>query len=300
VRGEGLHKGFAWLADAARAGPRSAPAAEVEAPAALAKQPVAPVVESEIASDPEIMEVSNPVQSETRTLERFAPIQNGTHCPFAKRARLWGAHMGDGDLIRRLDDFVRQSEADEKLDGFVIELDGTRTFSAFTDSVRRALTALSDADPAGENMMRKKYIGEVGWHFRFAGAPFFVTTFSPLYPTSSPRYAFGAKAAFVLLQPERSFARHKLPLDDGTAPGVRAKVRAAFAEHGRPFVPPAPRSANAHQVVRPLHEGQDHVRWWQEVDSLTETSTASGHSSDSETDAPARDDALMRLRVMMH
>lgn len=204
------------------------------------------------------------IAKSNRTLSRFAPIQRGTQCPFAKRARLWGAHIEDEGLPRRLADFVRQSDADEKLDGFVVELPNDTSFAAFADSVRRGLTLLSDADPAGEAVMRKKYIGEIGWHFRFAGAPFFVTTFSPFYPESSPRYAFGAEAAFVLLQPERSFLRHNLPADDGTAPGVRKFVRAAFAASGRAFVPPPPRSANAHQVVRPLKEGDPPVRWWVE------------------------------------
>jgi small GTP-binding protein len=281
VKNEGVHEGFAWLAEAAK-NPRAPGVAGSQTGVA----PVIQAIERETISEPEIIELSNSTESETRTLERFAPIQSATHCPFAKRARLWGAHIEDEDLIRHLCDFVRRSEADEKLDGFVVELAGASTFSAFTDSVRRALTQLSDADPAGEGMMRKKYIGEVGWHFRFAGAPFFVTTFSPLYPSSSPRYAFGAVAAFALLQPERSFLRRGLAPDDGRPHGVRATVRAAFAEHGRPFVPPAPRSANAHQIVRPLHEGQDHVRWWEEVESLTDLSTSGGHSSDSETDAP--------------
>jgi ADP-ribosylation factor protein 1 len=271
------------------------------------REPRIPALKPAAASAPEIPEQpvdkrSQPlqaVQSEIRTLERFAPIQRGTQCPFAKRARLWGAHIEDEDLIRHLGEFVRQSEADKELDGFVIELPNASTFSAFVDSVRLALTKLSDADPAGEGMMRKKYVGEVGWQFRFAGAPFFVTTFSPVYPSASPRFAFGAEAAFALLQPERGFVRRKLPLDDGTATGIRAAVRAAFAEHGRAFVAPAPRSANAHQIVRPLHEFEEHVRWWEEVESLTEASTISG-SSDSDLDASLKTEKATGSRATLH
>jgi small GTP-binding protein len=271
VMGDGLDHGFEWLLRSAR-DPRALTAAKT-AEGPIDAWPRAPAA----------------AKSEARTLQRFAPIQNGTQCPFAKRARLWAAHIEDEGIIRDLQDFVRLSEEDAKLDGFVVELTRDVTFPAFMDSVRRALTKLSDADPAGEGMMRKKYIGEVGWHFRFAGAPFFVTTFSPLYPPSSPRYAFGAGAAFALLQPERSFIRHKLPLDDGTAPGVRAVVRAAFAEKGRAFVPPAPRSANAHQVVRPLREDEGFVPWWQDSESLTDASTGSGQTADSEIDVSSGD-----------
>merc|ERR1719321_870711 len=93
----------------------------------------------------------------------------------------------------------------------------------------------------------------------------------------SPRYAFGAETAFLLLQPDRSFVRHNLPDDDGSAPGIRAFARAAFAASGRAFVPPAPRSANAHQVVRPLKEGDSPVRWW--IDTEASTDAGSDYAS---------------------
>ena len=65
-----------------------------------------------------------------------------------------------------------------------------------------------------------------------------------------PRYAFGA-GAFVLLQPEQSFARRQLP-DEPEGP-VRAAVRAAFDAAGRAYsLPPTARYA-----VRGAQQGRD-------------------------------------------
>jgi hypothetical protein len=98
-----------------------------------------------------------------------------------------------------LSEFVRRSEAGEELDGYVIEIDAdaarTTDVRQFGETVRLALTALSDADPASQQCMRPPPVGgggghgvaARGWHFRFNGVPFFVTTFAPCYPPSSSR-----------------------------------------------------------------------------------------------------------------
>jgi hypothetical protein len=158
-----------------------------------------------------------------QTLDRFLPIKLATECPMAKGATIWGGvgvntesvllrEEGDHSSIDAalvsvttqaaanavfLSEFVRRSEAGEELDGYVIEIDAdaarTTDVRQFGETVRLALTALSDADPASQQCMRPPPVGGShgvaarGWHFRFNGAPFFVTTFAPCYPPSSSR-----------------------------------------------------------------------------------------------------------------
>lgn len=110
-------------------------------------------------------------------------------------------------------EFVRQSNEGAALDGFCIQLPGDGGPETLGRRVRSVLRKLSDRDPAQENMIRQIYIGERGWRFRFAKADFSVSTFAPCYPSTSSRYAFESTSAFILLQSELSFCRHKLPPD---------------------------------------------------------------------------------------
>jgi ADP-ribosylation factor 1/2 len=229
-------------------------------------------------------------------LKNFRPIQRRTSCPFAKAAKLWGVKMvvtgvdiTDNDAAaaaarnnaacaaEALAEFVRRSDQGEPLDGFCIELDdpaaGAANPSEFGAHVYIALRALSDLDPSGERAMRVQYIGARGWRFRFARADFFVTTFCPCYPSTSSRYAFGTGAAFLLLQPELSFDRHKLPDDTPVTHDppqtIRDKTRLAFRDAGcRYFVPVTTKYPPAEHIVKPVNDdGLTIIRWWDQEDS---------------------------------
>jgi small GTP-binding protein len=222
------------------------------------------------------------------TLQRFLPIQEASCCPFAKAAKLWGGRNktenDDVSTLARsnahaLTEFVRQisgtdEQAGEPLDGFCIELEDPRAQGsdpeALGDALKETLTALTDLDPAqGHNIMRVNYIGARGWRFRFAKMDFFVTTFAPCYSQSSSRYAYGTGRAFVLLQPETSFARHHLPPDtphtEWDAPKtIRDKARVAFREASQSyFIPDTTTYPAAEHIVKPLKDdGVTVVRWW--------------------------------------
>lgn len=216
------------------------------------------------------------------TLEHFRAIKNTTECPFAKAATLWGGYPAiDGSTLEEqaeanvvsLTEFVNRSNAGDKVDGFCIELNDPKAVTGgpkeFGECVRRVLKTLSDHDPAGEAMMSKNYIASRGWRFRFHKADFFVTTFAPCYPPTSSRYAFGTGRAFLLLQPEASFARHKLPPDTPEtkwdAPKtIRDKTRVAFRQAGREYyIPETTQYPPAEHIVKPLcDDGSSVVTWW--------------------------------------
>jgi ADP-ribosylation factor 1/2 len=240
----------------------------------------------------------SPSDSQTNpVLQSFRPIQRGSSCPFAKAAKLWGVKMvvtGEDNTgnnaaaaaaarnaaagaAAALAEFVRRSDHGEPLDGFCIELGdnaaGAVNPSEFGVHVHAALRALSDLDPSGERAMRVQYIGARGWRFRFARADFFVTTFSPCYPSTNSRYAFGTGAAFILLQPELSFYRHNLPDDTPVTHdppnSIRDKTRMAFRDAGCGYFVPATTSyPPAEHIVKPLYDdGLTGIRWWDQKGS---------------------------------
>ena len=141
-------------------------------------------------------------------------------------------------------------------------------FQTFGDSVRRVLTALSDADPTGYRCMKRSFIGTKEWVFQFNKMTFFVTTFAPFYAESHPRYGFGCDNGFILLQPELSFAFKDLPPDTAETnwehpQTVRDRIRVAFRDAGRPYkIRPSIYYPMAEDVVRPLQEEDPVVEWW--------------------------------------
>lgn len=253
LSGEGLHEGLDWLS------------AAIKDPKLCCTPPHA------VSAPKERVRLDyDPAQSES--LRRFSVVKHGTQCPFAKSAKLWSGKPGDAATsAAALGEFVLRSEAGEALDGFVLELasaDAKGDVASFGRSVKVALTELSDRDPQLDGCMRKKYIGERGWCFRFAGATFFVTSFAPCYPASSPRFVFGSESAFVLLQPERSFARHNLcdnHVEVQSPPSIRDRIRAAFRDAGRSYhLPPTTGYAPAPYIVRPAREQDPPCKWWQD------------------------------------
>lgn len=102
------------------------------------------------------------------------------------------------------------------------------------------------------------------------------------------RYAFGSNNSYILLQPMYSFAIHDIgedtPLTDWETPKtVRDKIRCAYKENGRGYyirntvVYPA-----AHDIVKPLQEGADHViEWWIDPSVKEEEENEQSDSEDS-------------------
>lgn len=222
------------------------------------------------------------------TLQRFELIQKNTECPFAKSAILWGGKsMNDDDdnegmslaLQARANystifHFVQQIEMGVKLDGLCFEINHplarTANVVEFGECIREFLTALSDLDPRKEFIMRVPYVGSTGWRFRFHGMDFFVTTFAPCYSITSSRYVFGTGRAFLLLQPELSFARHQLTPDTVETAWEKPKTmrditRIAYKKAGRSYyIPKTLRYPPAEHIVKPLiDDGRSVVKWWE-------------------------------------
>jgi len=273
--GKGIDKGFQWLCDTVRQAKATTNAEETSV-LVSPRNDRGPVSQSMIGDEFE------PVKNNA-TLKHFRPIQQGTECPFAKAAKLWGSNAGpwySSNTARTnaaaLTEFVRRSNDGENLDGFCIELPGDGGPETLGHRIRSVLTDLSDCDPAGEKVMRKTYIGARGWRFRFAKADFFVTSFAPCYPPTSSRYAFGTGCAFLLLQPEMSFLRHKLPDDTAVTldppQTIRDATRLAFCEAGRSYyIPKTTKYPPAEQLVKPIKDdGTKVIRWW--IDRVADAS----------------------------
>jgi len=124
----------------------------------------------------------------------------------------------------------------EHLDGYVIEIVGKDygcSVVQLGDTLRRALTALSNLDPSFEFCMSGN-ICKPNWGFAFNMNRFFVTSFAPCYDQRCSRYGFGATTSFILFQPEFSFSYHDVPpmAEQNT---IRHKIRKAFDKSGRPY-----------------------------------------------------------------
>jgi hypothetical protein len=195
--------------------------------------------------------------ADCRTLEQFAPLKRGTACVFARSAALWGAPEWSEQLsleqnamrIRpALTLFMRLAKG-RALDGFVIELRGeqyARDLQSFSRAVFFMLRALCDCEPSHCGCMRKSAarIGDYGWWFDCDKEFCFVTTFAPFYDTNHSRHAYGAggeRSAWIVLQPEFSFARRNIacghePTDWVNPRSERDRVRVSFLERGQNFV----------------------------------------------------------------
>lgn len=227
------------------------------------------------------------------TLQRFEGIKQGTQCPFARSAKLWGGMIAPNyDMsikevaamhAKPLAEFVSQLKTGEKkLDGFCIQLHNHSIWNEKTlaRAVHETLNALSEYDPSRKenenlysNCMVHEDISKETWCYRFANENFFITTFSPFYPETSSRYSFHVYHSFMLLQPMSSFARHKLPADTPHSATnwenpttIRDKTRVAFRDAGRPYyIPETLPYPVAEHIVKPkFDDGTNVIRWWEE------------------------------------
>jgi len=92
----------------------------------------------------------------------------------------------------------------EHFDGFVIEIPDTErgcyggSPEALGRTMYRVLKTLSSLDPAGEDVVAQRNMNRPLWQFTFNHQRFFVTSFAPCYPSTSPRYAFGSKYEYTV------------------------------------------------------------------------------------------------------
>ena len=138
----------------------------------------------------------------------------------------------------------------------------------FGNTVKRVLTTLSKNDPKGVDCMNPKTVGKIGWVFQFNKVTFFVTTFAGFYPETNSRYAFGTGNAFILIQPELSFALHDLSPDTSETNfehpvTERDRIRKSYRDAGRGYrIPEDIRQPMAWDIVKPLHDSDGIVEWW--------------------------------------
>ncbi|CAF1298903.1 unnamed protein product [Rotaria sordida] len=221
--------------------------------------------------------------SQSSALHEFHQIQNKSNCIFAKRARCSNApHWLDNLSIednceRLLPSFILFCAfvKDISIDGYVIEIPHnhlTTTLEDFGQIFKQILRFLSDHDPAKRHCMNvsSSRIGQIGWVFEFDRVTFFITTFTPHYPETHPRYAHGSKNyCHILFQPELSFLRHDLPDDTPHTNWIepitsRDKIRVAFRQHGREYpIRPTIYYPPSHDMIRPLsNDLEDIIEWW--------------------------------------
>ena len=104
--------------------------------------------------------------------------------------------------------------------------------------------------------MEANFIDKAGWCFSFDTETFFVTTFGDIYPKSHSRHCHLKNKMYVLIQPEESFYKKKLPEDHGPnseIKDIRDKIRNNFAKKLCPYyVQPTKSYPMAHHIVKPL------------------------------------------------
>ncbi|QNE75867.1 hypothetical protein F0344_15585 [Streptomyces finlayi] len=201
----------------------------------------------------------------------FDDITQKTYCPFAKQSK-----MGPGITIRTDDvenelarhrdviaDFFRTA-AERSRDGMIITFEEPTlgiTLDALTDLTRRFYTTLTQ-------MFSSVYIPDnpqpdERWYAMIEGELFFLVSFAPCYPETSPRYTYGDQRTYFLLQPVSTFERHAKFIDR-----QRTGIQCAFAAVGKPY---DARLANLEndmfKAVMPIDSLGDHISWWVPEDS---------------------------------
>lgn len=216
---------------------------------------------------------------ETEALGRFSPCKEQTRCVFAKKSQLWSVDSWkQGETLEEfiarhrevLSAFYRVGLPNH-LDGFLIEIKGEEYFAdleCFGNTVSRVLNAFTEGQ--ANNCMKKTYIGKRGWFFEYDENPTFVTTFCPLYPPTNSRFQYGIQGyAYILLQPEYSFAWHNLPPDTphtnwDDPQTSRDRIRVEFKNAGQPYeIPESVVYSMAHHMVPGINLGDEPPHWWE-------------------------------------
>ncbi|MFC8145482.1 hypothetical protein ACFUKV_27615 [Streptomyces paradoxus] len=196
----------------------------------------------------------------------FEEITQKTYCPFAKPSK-----MGPGITIRTDDvenelarhrdiisDFFRTA-AERSRDGMIITFEDSTlgiTLDALVDLTRRFYTTLTQ-------MFSSVYISDdprpdERWYAMIEGELFFLVSFAPCYPETSPRYTHGDQRTYFLLQPASTFERNSKAIDR-----QRKGIGRAFAAVGKPYdVRLANVENDMFKAVMPIDHLDHHISWW--------------------------------------
>ncbi|MFF4171309.1 hypothetical protein [Streptomyces sp. NPDC001744] len=196
----------------------------------------------------------------------FEEITQKTYCPFAKPSKLGpGITIPTDDVENELarhrdliSDFFRTAE-ERSLDGMIITFEeptlGT-TLDALVDLTRRFYTTLT-------RMFPSVYIPDdpqpdERWYAMIEGELFFLVSFAPCYPETSPRYSHGDQRTYFLLQPVSTFERNAKFIDR-----QRTGIQRAFAAVGKPYdVRLATMENDMFKAVMPIAPLDRHIPWW--------------------------------------
>ncbi len=214
----------------------------------------------------------------------FEEITQKTYCPFAKPSK-----MGPGITIRTADveselvnhreiisDFFRTA-AERSRDGMIVTFEDTSlgiTLDALVDLTRRFYTVLT-------HLFSSVYIPDdpqpdERWYAMIEGELFFLVSFAPCYPETSPRYTHGDRRTYFLLQPASTFERHAKAIGKATnrnRPRVqrgRQTVRRATGQSGERHV----QGRHADRCSWPKH-----IPWWIPAGDTTQQKADSNHST---------------------
>ncbi|MFB7935477.1 hypothetical protein [Streptomyces sp. NPDC056049] len=196
----------------------------------------------------------------------FEEITQKTYCPFAKPSKMGpGITMSTDDveneLTRHRDviaEFFRTA-AERSRDGMIITFEDPAlgvTLDALTDLTRRFYTTLT-------RMFSSVYIPEdprpdERWYAMIEGELFFLVSFAPCYPETSPRHTYGDRRTYFLLQPASTFERNAKFIDR-----QRAGIQRAFAAVGKPYDARLANLENdAFKAVMPIDPLGHHIPWW--------------------------------------
>jgi hypothetical protein len=209
---------------------------------------------------------------ESQVLREFAKLRSKSLCPFARKAKLFGGGIAEGQdikttvrlLVPQLLKLTTIGRT-KKLDGFVIGLPADRfanNLLEFSRSLNSVLRELAAFDPSGENCMNGDILKE-GWQFTFNHTRFFITTFAPLYNSRHPRHSNVRNTAFIFLQMEYSFDHHGISSRNSRREGVKRRIRKAFQDAGSGYdVALVKQPMEALKYIKPIKPSDPPVYWW--------------------------------------
>ncbi|MEU8957536.1 hypothetical protein AB0C93_24890 [Streptomyces sp. NPDC048518] len=204
----------------------------------------------------------------------FEEITQKTYCPFAKPSK-----MGPGITIKTADVKSELKEHREAIAEFfrtAAELSRDGMILTFEDpSVGSTLDALVELTRCFYTTLDEMFVSvyipddprpDERWYAMIEGELFFVVSFAPCYPETSPRYTYGDQRTYFLVQPCSTFERQAKAIDR-----QRVGIQRAFAAVGKPY---DARLANVpndmFKAVMPIAPLDRHIAWWATEDDTAE------------------------------
>lgn len=196
-------------------------------------------------------------------------IQAKTKCPFARRAKIWGAKEWDetadfeANVRAAADGFARFARISrlEGLDVFAITLPDSygATVDDLASTTARLLNQLAVLDK-GQSLQPHE-VGNSEWQFTFGGEHLFVTTHAACYPSNHSRHHYGCGSTVFAFHPEHSFDSPRFNVN-GQA--IHSLVQALFREGGQPYEDSSAMHSEleAAKYVKPIDMDKPIVEWW--------------------------------------